>query len=739
MYANVIKRDGRVCNFYIGKIENAIRSAMLDVDHIDEQFVKSVTAEIAEKYRNIPEVTVEQIQDDIEKKLMCSRYKDAAKAFILYRNNRTVQRKCRDGVYKEVVAKTNATNVENANANVDERSFGGRKNEAANIIQKEIALDFIMDPAVAAAHRDGYIYQHDLDSYAVGMHNCLFADVGKLLKNGFKTRNGDVRPANSFSTACQFVAVIFQCQSQVQFGGVASAHLDYDLAPYVKKSFYKHYADGMRYIAHLDVDWHMYENDNLSIDDDVFKGIGNVYQYAMDMLEREGRQSSQGLVHNLNTLESRAGSQVPFSSNNFGRDTSVEGRLVTKWMLEAVLDGIGEHHLTSIFPISIFQYKKGCNAQATDPNYDMKQLAIKSMTHRIYPNFINCDCSNAHEDLDNIDTYFASMGCRTMLGFDRHGLGYTRVGRGNNVPITIILPKLAIEYGICLGERTEPDLDGFMTALDDILNLTGKALLDRYNYLRSQTPKAAPFMYDNGTIQDADKCTDDVRNSLRHNTLAFGYIGIAEMCKALFGENQVHSQSAYDFAMKVVQHMSDFTKKFSEENNVNGSLYATPAENLCHTALMKLRNQYGIIDGVTDHEYLTNSHHVPVYENVSIQEKLNLEAPFCKYATAGCITYIELDSTLMNNPKAIEDIIDYAFGLDIPYLAFNFPIDSCLDCGYQGEFNYECPMCHSKKIQQLRRVTGYITTDYHKFNDGKQAEVEERAKHHKFETLEAHA
>lgn len=321
-----------------------------------------------------------------------------------------------------------------------------------------------------------------------------------------------------------------------------------------------------------------------------------------------------------------------------------------------------------------------------------------------------------------------------MIGYDRHGLGYIRQGRGNNVPNTIILPKLGIEYGICLGKRTEPDLDGFWKAFEDTLKLTEKGLLERFAIMAKQSPKAAPFMYTNHTIQDSRNCTNNVYNALKHNTLAIGYIGIAEMCQALFGENHVHNPKVHEFALSVVKRISDFAKEASDRNDLNFSCYASPAENLAHTALKALRKQYGIIPDVTSHEYLTNSHHVPVWEKVSIMDKLKCEAPFCKYPTGGCITYVELDSTFVKNTKAVEDIIDYAFKeLDIPYLAFNFPIDTCLDCGYQGEFNDHCPECGSKNIEQLRRVTGYLTTDYHNFNDGKQAEVLERVKHCKYE------
>ena len=740
----VIKRDGREVEFDKRKISNAVLKAIIEVDGestLDtERIAYDIADRIEEKSKNTS-LTVEQIQDMVEVQLMLSYRKDIAKAYILYRNERTKIRDRNSRLVKNIMIRADSKVNYRSNANVDESSFSGREKEASADIGKMIALDFDgLSHDVADAHKSMLVYQHDLEKAIYGIHNCLNLNFQEIFTYGFRTRNGDVRPPTSFSTACQLVAVAFQCQSQVQFGGVGSIHLDYDLAPFVTKSFFKHYADGLKYLHHNTdeeannfvsncIDEDIGINDMELMDDDK----QDVYNYAMDMLEREGKQAAQGLYHNLNTLESRQGSQVPFTSINLGRDTSTEGRLVTKWIMEASIDGIGQHHLTSIFPISIFQYKQGTNANAGDPNYDMKQLALESMSKRIYPNWCNCDWSQAHEDENNPDTFFATMGCRTLIGYDRHGLGYIRQGRGNNVPNTIILPKLGIEFGICLGKRSEPDLDGFWKAFEETLQLTERGLLERFEIMVRQSPKSAPFMYQNNTIQDARNCEKNVFNALKHNTLAIGYLGVAEMCQALFGKNHVHDKDVHAFALSVVKRINEYAAEASERNNLNFSCYATPAEGLCRTALVGLRDQYGIIENVTSREYLTNSHHVPVWEKVSIQQKLECEAPFCKYPTGGCITYVELDSTFVKNTKAVEDIIDYAFKvLDIPYLAFNFPIDSCLNCGYQGEFNDRCPQCGSENIQQLRRVTGYLTTDYRNFNDGKQREVLEREQHSKY-------
>ena len=414
----VLKRDGkRKVLFDRNKIVVAIGKAMAETGTMDERIAKEIAEKIELDYFNDRGmVSVEEIQDAVETELMRSGCEKTAKAYILYREDHAKKRGINNAILAKVMERIDAKNVENSNANVDEKSFSGREKEASSDLQKMIALEYNMSYDVAKAHKDGLIYQHDLDKYNIGEHNCLFIDFHKLLTEGFKTRNGDVRPPSSLSTACQQVAVIMQCQSQVEYGGVASAHLDYDLAPFVRKSFIRHFADGMKYIAKESdevIERYKKEADGISVGDydkADYQSYREVYQYAIDMLEREGKQSFEALYHNLNTLESRAGSQVPFTSLNSGRNTTWEGRFVTRHMLQASISGIGEFHLTPIFPISITQAKIGVNMNPGDPNYDLKQLALKSMAKRIYPNFVNCDWSQAHEDPDDPDSYFSTMG-----------------------------------------------------------------------------------------------------------------------------------------------------------------------------------------------------------------------------------------------------------------------------------------------------------------------------------------
>lgn len=630
---------------------------------------------------------------------------------------------------KKVMEVLNCSNVQNSNANVDEYSFGGRKFEAAGILLKEVARDEFIEPDVWEAFQDNRIYIHDMDNYATGMHNCLFIDFAKLFKDGFTTRNGDVRPPRSISTAMQQVAVIFQCQSQVQFGGVASAHIDFDLAPFVAMSFKKHFKDGLKYVYEEPLNCYIPPEEEWRVGNkELQEKYSKAYNYAIDMLEREGMQAAQGLYHNLNTLESRAGSQLPFTSINFGRDTSEEGRMVSRWLLMASLDGIGKFHRTSIFPIAIFQHKKGINANPGDPNYDLKQLAIKSLCKRIYPNFVNCDFSGNIEDPENPDTYNCTMGCRTAMSYDRHGFGYSKVGRGNVSPVTINLPKIGLKHGIALGTRKTADINGFWKELDEVLAIVEKALVSRYNHICKQNPKAAPFMYKNETIRGFDG--ENIASAMRHGSQAVGVLGIAEMCQALFGKNHLDPE-VHQFVTKLVQHISDFCKEASERNDLNFGVYYTPAESCCYTICKRTRDEFGEIPNITDKEFFTNSIHVPVWEEVDVFKKIDIEAPLCKYGTSGCITYTEFESKIMDNPEAVEQIINYAMDNDVPYFAINFPIDTCLGCGYSDDIADECPICHSTNIEHLARVTGYLTTDVSHFNKGKQEEVKYRYKHTK--------
>lgn len=748
----VIKRDGAIVPFDIEKIIVAINKAFVEVDGAlyEEDTANDIAYEIGCKVANMKDcITVEEIQDLVEDYLMRSERRDVARAYIRYRYKKEVARNKKDDFIQAIREKLDASDIKNQNANVDEASFGGRTGEASSVVTKQLALDYLISPMARENHLNNEIYIHDLDSYYVGSHNCLSIPFDDLLANGFNTRQTDVRPAGSANTAFQLVAVIFQLQSLQQFGGVSATHLDWTMVPYIRKSFYKHFLDGVKYCQKGQMIGLMgvYEDFDLSdaketwiktqasINDDVFIRNEMAYKYAMDMIIKEVHQAAEGLFHNLNTLQSRSGNQLPFTSINFGTCTLPEGRMVTKALLEVSIEGLGHLHRTSIFPCSIFQCMNGVNRKPGDPNYDLYQLALKSTALRLYPNYANVDWSgNAGYDINDPRTYFSTMGCRTANGYDINGFGQLKDGRGNICPVTIIMPTLAMEAkekyntDVMMDRNDKSIIDLFFDILDEKIHEAKDMLIERFEYICSQNPASAKFMYENNVMAGYIP-EEGIRSALRHGTLAIGQLGLAETLEILVGCNHT-SVKGMDLAKRIEALFKQRCTEFKEEYKLNFGVYYTPAENLCYTAMKKFKDKYGIIPKVSDKEFFTNSIHVPVWEQVSPFEKIDIESQLTGYSNAGCITYIELDSSVKNNLKALEQIVNYAMDHDIPYFAVNVPNDTCLNCGYTDEFNDSCPECGSENIQQLRRVTGYLTGNYKTaFNLGKQDEVSQRVKH----------
>ena len=748
----VTKRDGRKAKFDKDKIKVAVLKAFIDVDGEETTYAKEKARDIANYIESLDkDMSVEEIQDVVEEKLMASNRKDVARAYIIYRNNRTKVREHNTQLMRDVSEKLMASNVQNQNANIDEKSFGGRMGEANDAVMKKYALDYCMSDMARNNHLNNEIYIHDLNSYAVGMHNCLSVPFDKLLANGFNTRQTDVRPAQSVNTAFQLVAVIFQLQSLQQFGGVSATHLDWTMIPYVRKSFYKHIKDGLMYMGepsdykvfHLhfkeirenadvgieNCDWSNYFTEEFCIPDEV-------YRYAIDMTEKEVYQAVEGLYHNLNTLQSRSGNQLPFTSINYGTCTEPEGRMVTKALLDVSIGGIGKLHKTSIFPCGIFQCMKGVNRKPGEPNYDLYQLALKSTAQRLYPNYANVDWSgNEGYDVNDPKTYFSTMGCRTANGWDINGFGQLKDGRGNICPVTIIMPTLAMEaketyatYNYSTGETKKDTVEIFMDILDRKIHEAKDMLLERFEWICSQSPDSAKFMYENG-VMEGYVPEEGIRSALKHGTLALGQLGLAETLQILIGCDHT-TEKGMELAKRIEKLFKDKCAEFKEQYKLNFGVYFTPAENLVYTSMQKFKNKYGVIKNVSDKDYFTNSIHVPVWENMTPFEKIDIESQLTGYSSAGCITYVELSASAKNNIEAIEEIVDYAMDHDIPYFALNVPNDTCMKCGYTDEIGDECPVCGCKDIRRLRRVTGYLTGDYKTaFNKGKQQEVEMRVKH----------
>lgn len=739
MIEKVIKRDGKQEVYSRDKVHKAIGQAFKSCkQEMTEKFIEQLDEELAafEEKEDLT-ASIEDIQDMIEKFLIKKNKFEVAKAYILYRDKRTRIREQKSKIMKGIKEKLEAKNVQNQNANVDEKSFGGRVGEATRIIMKDFALWNCMSEMARNNHLNNEIYIHDLDSYASGMHNCLTIPFDDLLAKGFKTRQTDVRPAKSINTAMQLVAVIFQLQSLQQFGGVSASHIDWTMVPYVRMSFYKYYVDGMKYLMGQKFNLSDFgrEPKETSINDSIYLNNKSVYDYAFDMTARECHQAVEGMYHNLNTLQSRSGNQLPFTSINYGTCTSPEGRLITKTLLEVSIEGLGEFGRTSIFPCGIFQCMKGVNRAPGDPNYDLFRLALQSTSQRIYPNYCNCDTTmNEGYDRNDPRTYYATMGCRTVNGLDINGLGQQKDGRGNICPVTIILPTIAMEAK----EKCEDETGGkydeatlteyFMKLLETKIGEAKDMLIERFNWICKQPMDSAKFMYENGTMTGYDE-KEGIISALKHGTLTIGLLGMNEAAHALYGTNHFEGLGK-ELTDKVVGMYVQKCKEYKEALHLNFAVYYTPAENLCHTALKNFRKKYGIIPGVSDRDYFTNSIHVPVWIEMNPFEKIDIESQWANKGNGGTITYVELPSTTKNNIEALETLVNYAMDKDIPYFAINLPLDCCENCGYQDEIGEKCPKCGSSNITRLRRVCGYLTGNYlTAFNKGKVQETQQRVKH----------
>ncbi len=840
----IIKRNGAEVDFDVSKIISAISRANEEVpEHarISKHLINAIAEDILNDCDQMAQTpTVEDVQDMVEYYLIKYGAAVIARVYIKYRYKREAARNTQSTFFDAIGEKLRASNVQNQNANLDEHSFSGRIGEAADVMTKKYALDYLVSTMAKKNHEDDLIYEHDLNSYAVGMHNCLSILFDMLLARGFKTRQTDVRPANSINTAMQLVAVIFQLQSLQQFGGCAATHLDWTMVPYVRKSFFKHYVVAYlkqttafagldllsmmfdNYEEHLDnglvitrnkfEDWvdenktQFFKVTGLKTEDFRLDNKENLdpvlYQSALFDTIKETMQAVEGMYHNLNTLQSRSGGQLPFTSINFGTCTIEEGRLVTKAILETSLKGLGALHRTSIFPCTIFQSMKGVNRKPGDPNYDLFQTALQSTAKRLYPNYANCDVpmqldwvrydrkikkeviddlssekynmlirrleeNQELKDLLMLDVVdgkilirqdqtpieiMSTMGCRTQNGADINAKDDYRLninsviadgkiksgiisaaqkdGRGNICPVTILMPTVAMMAKEKAEKNKTDVVEEFMKLLDTKIYEAKDMLIERFEWICSQSASAAKFMYENqamaGYIPE-----EGIRSALKHGTLALGQLGLSETLYILIGKNHLTNEGM-ELAKTIEELFKQRCAEFKEEYKLNFGVYYTPAENLCYTAMKRFKAKYGEIPNVSDKEFFTNSIHVPVWEEVDPFQKIDIESQLTPYSSAGCITYVELESSCLNNLDALETLVNYAMDKNIPYFAINVPNDMCQGCGYTGELNDTCPVCGSDNIQRLRRVTGYLTGDYKTaFNKGKQQEVELRVKHSK--------
>lgn len=633
--------------FNADNIRQALTKAFCRVysDNMTEDktlFIEKICEDISIKQKDLK---VEEIQDFVVRKLMSSKYKEVATAYIQYRHLHQMARSQYKELMDAVAEKLQAKDVKNQNANVDEHSFGGRIGEASDVVTKKYALEYLVSPMARKNHENNEIYIHDLNAYSVGSHNCLSIPFDELLANGFNTRQTDVRPAQSINTAFQLLAVIFQLQSLQQFGGVSATHLDWTMVPYVRKSFYKHYKDGIVYLEELgteDFD-NGYIRSDMSIEGDDYKKFSKAYKYAMDMTKKECYQAVEGMYHNLNTLQSRSGNQLPFTSINYGTCTLPEGRMVIEALLDISIKGIGKLHRTSIFPCGIFQCMKGVNRHEGDPNYDLFKKALYSTSLRLYPNYANVDWSNnAGYDINDPRTYFSTMGCRTANGYDINGLGQLKDGRGNICPVTIVMPTLAMEANnIASKENLENGdylndnlvIKCFMELLDRKIHEAKDMLIERFEWICSQPPESAKFMYENNVMAGYVP-EEGIRSALKHGTLAVGQIGLAETLQILIGCDHTE-EKGMKLAKQIEELFSKRCSEFKKEYKLNFGVYYTPAENMCYTAMQKFKSKYGVIPNVSDKEFFTNSIHVPVWKEMTPFEKIDIESQLTGYSNAG--------------------------------------------------------------------------------------------------------
>ena len=734
MIQTVVKRDGRIVGFNEQKIMAAIRKAMLHTDKgEDTTLIEQITDHIS--YRGKSQMSVEAIQDAIEMELMKSARKDVAQKYIAYRNQRNIARKAktRDVFMSIVNAKNNDITRENANMNAD--TPAGMMMKFASETTKPFVDDYLLSEDVRDAVMHNYIHIHDKDYYPTKSLTCVQHPLDVILNHGFTAGHGSSRPAKRIETAAVLACISLEtCQNEMH-GGQAIPAFDFYLAPYVRMS-YQEEVKNLEKLTGKDLK-HLY---NIEIDDyllkdlDGLEGDARLEQHAINKTVNRVHQAMEAFIHNMNTIHSRGGNQVVFSSINYGTDTSAEGRCIMREILESTYEGVGNGE-TAIFPIQIWKKKRGVNYLPEDRNYDLYQLACKVTARRFFPNFLNLDATfnqNEKWHADDPERYkweIATMGCRTRVFEDRWG-EKTSIARGNLSFSTINIVKLAIE---CMGiEDKKQRIDMFFAKLDNILQITAKQLDERFQFQKTAMAKQFPLLMKYLWIgAEKLKPEESIESVINHGTLGIGFIGLAECLVALIGHHHGESEEAQELGLKIVTYMRDRANGFSEEYHHNYSILATPAEGLSGKFTKKDRKEFGIIPGVTDRDYYTNSNHVPVYYKCTALKKAQIEAPYHDLTRGGHIFYVEIDGDATHNPSVISSVVDMMDKYNMGYGSVNHNRNRCLDCGYENaDANLEvCPKCGSHHIDKLQRITGYLVGTTDRWNSGKLAELHDRVTH----------
>lgn len=734
MIQTVVKRDGRIVGFNEQKIMAAIRKAMLHTDKgEDSSLIEQITDHVA--YRGKSQMSVEAIQDAVELELMKSARKDVAQRYIAYRNQRSIARKAktRDVFMSIVNAKNNDITRENANMNAD--TPAGMMMKFASETTKPFVDDYLLSEESRDAVKHNYLHIHDKDYYPTKSLTCVQHPLDVILQHGFTAGHGSSRPAKRIETAAVLACISLEtCQNEMH-GGQAIPAFDFYLAPYVRMS-YQEEVKNLEKLTGKDLK-HLY---NIEIDDYLQKdlegleGDARLEQHAINKTVNRVHQAMEAFIHNMNTIHSRGGNQVVFSSINYGTDTSAEGRCIMREILESTYEGVGNGE-TAIFPIQIWKKKRGVNYLPEDRNYDLYQLACKVTARRFFPNFLNLDATfnqNEKWHADDPERYkweIATMGCRTRVFEDRWG-EKTSIARGNLSFSTINIVKLAIE---CMGiEDKKQRIDMFFAKLDNILQITAKQLDERFQFQKTAMAKQFPLLMKYLWIgAEKLKPEESIESVINHGTLGIGFIGLAECLVALIGHHHGESEEAQELGLKIVTYMRDRANGFSEEYHHNYSILATPAEGLSGKFTKKDRKEFGIIPGVTDRDYYTNSSHVPVYYKCTALKKAQIEAPYHDLTRGGHIFYVEIDGDATHNPSVISSVVDMMDKYNMGYGSVNHNRNRCLDCGYENaDANLEvCPKCGSHHIDKLQRITGYLVGTTDRWNSGKLAELHDRVTH----------
>ena len=734
MIQTVVKRDGRIVGFNEQKIMAAIRKAMISTEKgEDDSLLQTITDRIAA--RGSAQMTVEQIQDSVEMELMKSSRKDVAQRYIAYRNQRSIARKAKTrDVFLDIVnIKNNDVTRENANMNAD--TPAGMMMKFASETTKPFVDDYLLSPESRDAVEHNYLHIHDKDYYPTKSLTCCQHPLDNILTKGFVAGHGASRPAKRIETAAVLACISLECAQNEMHGGQAIPAFDFYLAPYVRLSYIEElkaledlYGESFADLYHEPL------IDYLKQDLDGLKGKDRVRQHAINKTVSRVHQAMEAFIHNMNTIHSRGGNQVVFSSINYGTDTSAEGRCIMRELLNSTYQGVGNGE-TAIFPIQIWKKKRGVNYLPQDPNYDLYQLACKVTARRFFPNFLNLDATFNQSDAwraDDPKRYMnevATMGCRTRVFENRFG-PKTSVGRGNLSFSTINIVRIAIE---CMDVKDqEARIAKFLAKLDEELEIAAKQLDERYQFQKTAFVKQFPLLVKSLWI-GADKLNSDdtIESVINQGTLGIGFIGLAECLVALTGKHHGESEESQKLGLKIVGYMRDRANDFSERYQHNYSVLATPAEGLSGKFTKKDRAEFGSIPGVTDRDYYTNSNHVPVYYKCSARHKAEVEAPYHEMTRGGHIFYVEIDGDATHNPQVIMNVVDMMDQLNMGYGSVNHNRNRCMDCGYENADSHleVCPKCGSKHIDKLQRITGYLVGTTDRWNHGKLCELNDRVTH----------